>query len=216
MKSTDSFSNRFDLKELVWTIGYRLTAYVGNTNVQTVKEWLKSGLPENLEERMKAVFDVAKPIEQAESEYAAQAFLWGNLDAIPIPESPATLLREAVNIQAARTELMELAKKEFLENAASNLEDLERRLKEWSSRAKMPPHTLYKVGLSTDRKRLWLTLLHAGISLEQQRKWDRGEDWPLWTELIAAVPEMAKARTSPDLQTSCPFRYLRHSINESS
>jgi hypothetical protein len=88
MKSTDTFSNRFNLKELVWTIGYRLTAYIGNTNVQTVKEWLKSGLPENLEERMKAVFDVAKPIEQAESEYAAQAFLWGNLDAIPIPESP--------------------------------------------------------------------------------------------------------------------------------
>jgi hypothetical protein len=208
MKSTDSFSMGFDLKELAWTIGYRLTAYIGNTNAQTVKEWLKSGLPENLEERMKAVFNVAKPIEQAELEYAAQAFLWGNLDAIPTFESPATLLREAVDIQAARAALMARARKEFFDNVASDLEDVERRLKQWISQVKMPPQTLYKVGLSR-WDRLWLELLLAGFPLEQQRKWGRGEDLPLWAELISAVPEMATTRTGPDLQTGYPFGYLR-------
>ncbi len=209
MKSIDTFSNYFDFKELVWTIGYRLTAYIGSTNVQTVKAWLQSGLPETLEERMKAAFDVAMPIRQAESEYIAQWFLWGNLDAMPTTDSPATLLREAADIQAARTALMVRARKDFLDNVASDLKDVESRLKEWISQANMPPHMRYKVGITHDCKRLCLTLLHAGFSLEQQRKWDHGEDWPLWEDLIAAVPEMTKARTSPNIDTGCPFRYLR-------
>jgi hypothetical protein len=46
----------------------------------------------------------------------------------------------------------------------------------------MPPHTLYQIGLSNDGERLWLKLLHIGFPLEQQRLFDRGEDWPSWDE----------------------------------
>ena len=73
----------------------------------------------------------------------------------------------------------------------------------------MPPHTLYQVELSNDGERLWLKLLHIGFSLEQQRRFDRGEDWPLWDELIAAIPEMVVARVMPNIDTGSPYRYLR-------
>ena len=74
MRPTDHLNSRFDLNELVSTIGYPLTAYLGNTTVPTVVEWLNGGLPNDLEERMKAAYDVAKPIERVESELVAQAF----------------------------------------------------------------------------------------------------------------------------------------------
>lgn len=45
--------------------------------------------------------------------------------------------------------------------------------------------------------------------MDQHSKWNKGEDWPRWNELIAEIPEMANARTVPDLQTGFPFRYLR-------
>lgn len=35
MKSTVSFSSCFDLKELVLTIGYRLSAYIANANARS-------------------------------------------------------------------------------------------------------------------------------------------------------------------------------------
>jgi hypothetical protein len=81
---------------------------------------------------------------------------------------------------------MERAKREFLDNEAIDIEDVERRLKTRISKAKMPPRTLFKAGLSHSN-RLWLELLHAGFSDEQQRIWDKGEDWPGWAELTAEV-----------------------------
>jgi hypothetical protein len=201
--------SRFDLRKLVRVIGFHLTAYIGKTNVVEVYEWLKRGLPKHLEERMQAAFDVACLIKEVEFELVAQAFLWGNLDAMPAPDSPATMLRDAVNIQAARAVLIEIVRKEFLLNVADNLEDVEARLKEWIRQTKTPSGTLYKVGINRDR--LWLQLLHAGFSLEQQSKWDCGEEWPLWEELIAAVPEMAISRVAQNIDTGCPFRYLRRS-----
>ena len=198
-----------DLQDLVSIVGYQLTAYIGQTNVQTVAEWLKNGLPENLEARMQATLDVAKPIAEVESELVAQGFLIGKQNDLESYRFPATMLRDA-DVATARTVLMQRAREEFLDNVAGDLEDVERRLKEWISHAKMPPRTVYRVGLSSG-DRLWLELLHAGFTLEQQRKWDRGEDWPCWDGLIAVVPEMAFARTSPDLQTGCPFKYLRRS-----
>lgn len=203
-RSSDS---RFDFRKLVQIIGFQLTAYIGKTNVSEVREWLKHGLPKHLEERMRAVLDVAGPIEAVEFEVVAQAFLWGNLDAIPTPESPAAMLRDAVEIQATRAALMEMVRKEFLLNVADNLEDLERRLQEWIAHAKMPRNTAYRLGMNWER--LWLKLIHVGFPLEQQRKFDRGEDWPIWEELIAAVPEMAASRVTPNIDTGCPFRYLR-------
>jgi hypothetical protein len=199
-------NHRFNLRELVRIIGYQLTAYIGLTNVWEVREWLKHGLPSRLEERMQAALDTAKPIAEVESELVAQAYLWGNLEAAPTLESPATLLRDATDIPAARAG-MEMVTKEFLLNVADDLEDVERRLQEWISRAKMPSGTAYKVGITWDS--LWLKLLHAGFPLEQQRSWDRGEDWPLWEQLIAAVPEIATSRTAPNIDTGCPYRCLR-------
>jgi hypothetical protein len=55
---------RLVLSELVWVIGYRLTAYIGRTTVETVAEWLQSDLPEELHERMQATLDVALPIAE--------------------------------------------------------------------------------------------------------------------------------------------------------
>ena len=211
MEISISYGCGFDFKELVWTIGYQLTAYIGRTNIRTVKDWLKNGLPKHLETRMQAALDVAKPIAEVESELVAQGFLVQRMKDLAPYKFPVTMLRDAADVPAARAILMERAKAEFLDNVASDLEDVERRLKEWISRAKMTPNTVYKVRLSNAKDSLWLQLLHVGFPLEQQRKWDRGEDWPLWAELIAAVPEIAKAQTSPNLQTGCPFRYLRRS-----
>ena len=76
-------------------IGYQITAFIGKTNVLEVCQWLKYGLRKHLEERMKAVFDVASPIEDVEFELVAQAFLWGILDAMPTPLRPPWLLPRA-------------------------------------------------------------------------------------------------------------------------
>ncbi len=119
------------------------------------------------------------------------------------------MLRDAVNIQAARAVLTEMVRKEFLLNVADNLEEVEAMLKEWIKQTKTPSGTLYKVGINQDR--LWLQLLHAGFSLGQQSKWDCDEEWPLWEELISAVPEIAISRVAPNIETGRPFRYLRRS-----
>ena len=74
---------------------------------------------------------------------------------------------------------MARVKKEYIVNVASDLEGVERRLKEWISRVKMPPHMLYQTGTSKDGERLWLKLLQIGFPLEKQLRFDRGEDWPL-------------------------------------
>lgn len=197
----------FALSELVWVIGYQLTAYIGRTTVQTVAEWLKSGLPEETEGRMKAALDVALPIAEVESELVAQGFLIEKLDGLEPYKFPITMLRDADDVQAVRVALIERAKKEFLDNEVSDLEDVERRLKNWIARANMPSETKYKVLLRDDR--LSLELLHVGFSEEQHRMWDKGEGWPLWAKLTAEVQEMAISRASPDIQSGCPFRYLR-------
>jgi hypothetical protein len=41
----------------------------------------------------------------------------------------------------------------------------------------------------------------SDFPVEQQRKWDHGEDWPLCVELVAAVPEMETALMNSNLQT---------------
>ncbi len=123
------------------------------------------------------------PSRMAESELIAQAYLWGNLEATPTDELPATPLRDSADIQATRSVLMEMVRKKFLLNIADNLEDVERRLQKWLTYARMLENMAYKVGMNWDS--LWLKLLHAGSPLEQQRRLDRGENWPLWAELIA-------------------------------
>lgn len=55
---------KFALSDLVWVIGYQLTAYIGPTAAETVAEWLQNGIPEELESRMKAALDVALPIAE--------------------------------------------------------------------------------------------------------------------------------------------------------
>jgi len=83
---------------------------------------------------MKAAYDVAKPIERVESELVAQGLLNGDLDAFLNPDfsitASITTLRDATDVLAVRTELMARVKKEFLQNVASGLEGVERRLKE--------------------------------------------------------------------------------------
>ena len=197
----------FILSDLVWVIGYQLTAYIGCTTVQTVAEWLQGSLPEVLKGRMQAALDVALPIAEVESELIAQGFLIEKLDGIEPYRFPATMLRDADDVEGARAALMKRVKREFLDNEASDLEYVDRRLKNWMEQAQMPPNTKYKVHLSDDR--LSLELLHVGSSAEQVHRWDKGLDWPLWEELTVAVPEMASARTMPDIQYGCSFRYLR-------
>jgi len=65
-----------NLADLVSIIGYRLTAYIGGAaSTQSAIDWLRNGLPADLEPRMKAAFDVARPIAEVESELVAQGFL---------------------------------------------------------------------------------------------------------------------------------------------
>ena len=102
-------------------IGFQLTAYIGRTNVWEVREWLKNSLPRHLEERMQATYDVAKPIEEVEFDLVAQYFLINKTDGIEPYKYPARMLRDAVDIPAARAVLMELVRKEFLINVADHL-----------------------------------------------------------------------------------------------
>lgn len=113
------------------------------------------------------------------------------------------------DVRTARAVRSERVRNKFLENVAGDLEGVERRLREWISQASLPPRTAFSVHLSPDRNRLWLRLIHTGFPVDQQRKWDRGEDWPCWEEVIREIPEIATARTTPDLQTGFPLKYLR-------
>ena len=207
-RSNKSPINSFDIKKLVWTIGFQLTAYISHTDIRTVHDWLENGLPGDLEARMRATFEVAQPIAEVESELVAQGFLIGKQDNLEPYRFPATMLRDA-DVAIARDVLTKLARKEFLDNVACDLEALAQRLHKWIAQNKMPANTAYSVLLWSDR--LSLSLLHAGFSIEQQCRWDRGEDWPSWDSLATKVPEISVARICPDLQTGFPFRYLRRS-----
>jgi hypothetical protein len=198
---------QFSLPDLVWVIGYQLTAYIGSTKVGTVTEWLRSGTPAALEERMKATLDVAVPVAEVTSELMTQGFLIEAQNDLEPYRFPAAMLRECVDVQTVRTVLMNRARTKFLNCEATDLEGIECRLKDWVVRVAMPPQTKYKVHLWDNR--LSLELLHAGFSIEQQLRWDKGEDWPLWKELITEIPEIAAARACPDIRLGCPFRYLR-------
>lgn len=200
--------NRVDFQELVQIIGYQLTAYIASTDIRTVERWLGEGLPEEIKARMQAALDIAKPIEHVESELVAQGFLADEMRGIEPYLCAAEMLRSA-DVRTARAVLGERVSKEFLENVAGDLEAVELRLKQCISQAIMPPGTAYSVHLSLDRNRLSIQLIHTGFSLDQQLKWDRGQEWPCWEELIRNVPEITAARTVPDLQTGFPFKYLR-------
>lgn len=99
-------------------IGYRLTAYIVRTTIQSVAEWLQNGLPENLETRIQLTLEIAKPIAEAESEFVAQKFLSSKLDDLEPYMFPAAMLRDA-DIQTARTVLIKRAREEFLNNVTN-------------------------------------------------------------------------------------------------
>ena len=197
-----------DLRDLVQTIGYQLTAFIGSTDIRTVVRWLHDGVPNAVHSRMQAALDIAKPIERVESDLVAQGFLIEEMSGIAPYRCAAEMLR-AADVRIARAVLTERVRKEFLENVAADLEGVELRLRQWISKANLPPRIGYSVHLSTDRNRLWLQLIHAGFPLDRQRQWDRGEDWPDWDDIIREIPEIATARTGPDLTTGFPFKYLR-------
>ncbi len=197
-----------DLNDLVQIIGYQLTAFIGSTDTRTVGRWLHDGVPDALHSRMQAALDIAAPIERVESELVAQGFLTEEMSGLAPYRCAAEMLRGG-DVRIARAVLMERVRKEFLENVAADLQGVELRLRQWISQANVPPRISYTVHLSPDRNRLWLQLIHTGFPLDRQRKWDRGEDWPGWDDIIRKVPEMATARTGPDLETGFPFKYLR-------
>jgi hypothetical protein len=105
-------------------------------------EWLRSGLPEELKERMRAAYDVALPIAEVESQLVAQGFLTEKQHGLELYRFPATMLRDA-DAQTAHAVLMERAEREFLDNEAIDLEDVKQRLEELVAEAKMPPRALY-------------------------------------------------------------------------
>lgn len=201
-----------EFEELVRIIGYQLTAFIGSTDVRTVARWLHEGVPEAVLPRMQASLEIAKPIERVESEVVAQGFLAEEMCGIAPYRCAAEMLR-AADVPTAFAFLSERVRKEFLENVARDLEGVELRLRQWISQASLPPRTAYSVHLSHDRNRLWLQLIHTGFPLDQQRQWDRGEHWPCWDEVIQEIPEIAMARTTPDLQTGFPCKYLRRASN---
>jgi hypothetical protein len=135
MKSTDNFNSRFELKKLVWTIGYRMTAYLGGTTIPAVAEWLKNGLPNDLDNTRKPLTMLPSPSSDWHLSLSPKAFSTVTLMRFRIlmfpSRRPITMFRDAANLLAVRAKLMVRAKKEFLENVASGLEGVERRLKEW-------------------------------------------------------------------------------------
>jgi hypothetical protein len=135
MKSTDNFNSRFELKKLVWTIGYRMTAYLGGTTIPAVAEWLNNGLPNDLDNTRKPLTMFPSPSSDWHLSLSPKAFSTVTLMRFRIlmfpSRRPITMLRDAANLLAVRAQLMVRAKKEFLENVASGLEGVERRLKEW-------------------------------------------------------------------------------------
>jgi hypothetical protein len=203
-----SSDKSFNLEDLALIIGYKLTAYIGGAaSIQSVFDWLREGLPVELESRMRTAFDVAKPIAEAESSLIAQGFLIRKWEELGLYGTPAQMLREA-DVQAARSVLTRMAEAEFLLNEAPNLEEIAGRLQRWIERAELPKGMVYSCQLWRSQ-RLLLTLVHSGFPEDVQRQWDAGIDWPCWNQIIAAVPEMASARLNIDLTTGCPFRYLR-------
>jgi hypothetical protein len=202
-----SHDESFNLANLVLIIGYKLTAYIGDAaSTKSVVNWLRDGLPAELESRMKAAFDVAKPVAEVESELVAQGFLIRKWEQLGTYQTPAHMLREA-DVQSARSVLTRLAKAEFLSNEVPNLEEVTGRLQQWISCAEFPEGVGYTCHMWADR--MGFTLVHGGFTEEVQRKWDAGIGWPCWSEIIAAVPEMERSRLNIDLTTGCPFRYLR-------
>jgi hypothetical protein len=192
---------------LVQIIGYRLTAYIGGaTSIQSVVDWLRNGLPADLEPHMRATFDIVKPIAEVESELIAQGFLIGQWKEAGSYRFTAHMLRDA-DVETARSVLMRVAATEFLSNEAPNLDNAASRLQAWIKHAELPENVGYTCHLWKDQ--LSLPLVHTGFSEEVQRKWDRGVDWPCWDQILAAAPEMSCARSEINLTTGFPFKYLR-------
>jgi muconolactone delta-isomerase len=197
----------FNLPRLVSIIGFKLTAYIGGaTTTQSVVDWLRSGLPADIEPRMRAAFDISNPIADAESGLIAQGFLIRIWEETGSYRTPAGMLREA-DVGVARQLLTRLAAAEYLSNEVANIEDVAVRLQEWINDAELPDRVGYTCQLSQGR-RLSLTLVHSNFPADPS-KWDDGVDWPCWDQIIPAVPEMASARLDIDFTTGCPFRYLR-------
>jgi hypothetical protein len=49
LANSTSNAKKFNLSDLVWIIGYQLTAYIGGaTTTQRVVDWLQNGLPPDL------------------------------------------------------------------------------------------------------------------------------------------------------------------------
>jgi hypothetical protein len=204
-------TDAFCLAGLIAVIGYRLTAYIGSTSAQSLMDWLRDGLPADIEPRLRAAFEVAKPIADVESVLPAQGFLVQHREETGSYGTPARMLREA-DVETARSILMLVAAAEFLSNEAADLEDVAARLQEWISGAVLPERVAYR-GELWQGLRLSLTLLHSNFPDEVQRIWDSGIDWPCWDQILVAAPEMACARPDIDLMTGCPFRYLRSQLS---
>jgi hypothetical protein len=201
-----SKAGTFIFVDLVAIIGYKLTAYIGGASTfQSAVDWLRNGLPRELEPRMRSTFDVVEPIAAAESEVIAQGFLLRPLEETSSYGSPARMLREA-DVEIALAVLMQAAAR-FLSNEAPDLDNVACRLQELIGRVELPKGAAYTWHLWQGR--LSLTLIHGGFREETLRKWDTGTAWPCWDKIIAKVPEMARARTEIDLTTGFPFRYLR-------
>jgi len=200
----------FNLTDLVLLIGYKLTAYIGGeTSIQRVVDWLRNGLPASLEPRMRATFDVVRPIAEVESELIAQEFLIVQRKEIGLHRFPARMLRDA-DVETARSVLMRVAAAEYLSNMVLNIDDVAIRLQAWIKHAELPENVGYSCIHWKDR--LSLTLVYTGLPEEVQRKWDSGIDWPCWEQILTAVPEMSCARSEIDFAAGTPFKYLRSHV----
>lgn len=74
-------------------IGFKLTAYIGGaTSTPSVVDWLRNGLPAQLEPRMRTAFDIANPIAEAESQLITQAFLISPWKEMGSYRTPAQML----------------------------------------------------------------------------------------------------------------------------
>jgi hypothetical protein len=202
----------YNFTDLVWIIDYNLTAYIGGvTSIQRVVHWLENGLPADLEPRMRATFDVVKPIAEVESEFVARAFLMVQRKELGFYPFPAQMLRDA-DVETARSVLMRVAAAEFLSNVVPNIDDVASRLQAWIKHAKLPENVSY--GCQFLKGELSLVLFYTGFSEEVQRKWDSGVDWPCWDQILAAVPEMSCARSEIDFAAGSPFKYLRSQVSQ--
>jgi len=196
------------LPGLVSILGYRLTAYIGGASgIESVVDWLRNGFPADLEPRLRAAFDVVKPIFEVKSELVAQGFLIERREEAGLYHTPACMLREG-DAEAARQLLMRVVTKEFLSNEVADLEDVAARLQAWIKHAELPERLGYTCRVWRGQ-RLSLILVQSGFPEKVQRKWNKGIDWPCWDQVIATVPEMAHGRAEIDLMTGWPFRCMR-------